>query len=69
MQPTRPPTDRRPHPNNPTTHHRPTHPITPAPQKACENKEVVQKYRCTNDMCAAEFRSLDVDKLEINFST
>jgi len=30
---------------------------------------VVQKYRCTNDMCAAEFRSLDVDKLEINFDT
>ncbi|KAI8465210.1 MAG: hypothetical protein J3K34DRAFT_488759 [Monoraphidium minutum] len=36
-------------------------------KKACENKEVVQKYRCTNDMCAAEFRSLDVDKLEMNF--
>ncbi|GBF98212.1 hypothetical protein Rsub_10712 [Raphidocelis subcapitata] len=36
-------------------------------RRACENREVVQRYRCTNDMCAAEFRSLDVDKLEMNF--
>ena len=44
-----------------------THAHIDTQQKACENKEVIQKYRCTNDMCAAEFSSLDVDKLEMNF--
>ena len=38
-------------------------------QRACENRDTVQRYRCTNDMCAAEFSSLDVDKLEVNFTT